>query len=76
MRGNLRSPFGDVEIKWRNLRGLLLALQDFSVKWIRAMPEHYHCWEPCKNGVISSIRIHQGERDVAKADFPSVSFSM
>jgi hypothetical protein len=49
---------------------LLLALQDFSVKWIRAMPEHYHCWEPYENGVISSIRIHQGERDAAKADFP------
>lgn len=25
--------------------------------------------------MISSIRIHEGERDVAKADFPSASFS-
>jgi hypothetical protein len=32
----------DIEIKWRNRRGFL-ALQDFSVKWIRAVPEHYHC---------------------------------
>jgi hypothetical protein len=32
----------DVEIQGRNLRALLLALQDFAVKWIRAMPERYH----------------------------------
>jgi hypothetical protein len=48
----------DVEIKGRNLRALLLALQDFSVKWIRAMPERYHVLEPGENGVVSSIRIH------------------
>jgi hypothetical protein len=49
----------DVEIKGRNLRALLLALQDFSVKWIRAMPERYHALEPGENGVISNIRIHE-----------------
>jgi hypothetical protein len=48
----------DIEIQGRNLRGLLLALQDFSVKWIRAMPERYHVLEPGENGVVSSIRIH------------------
>jgi hypothetical protein len=49
----------DVEIQGRNLRALLLALQDFSVKWIRAMPERYHVLEPSENGVVSSIRIHE-----------------
>lgn len=49
----------DVEIKGRNLRTLVLALQDFAVKWIRAMPQRYHSLEPGENGVISSIRIHE-----------------
>jgi hypothetical protein len=49
----------DVEIKGCNLRTLLLALQDFAVKWIRAMPERYHALEPGDNGLISSIRIHE-----------------
>ena len=49
----------DVEIKGRNLRALLLALQDFSVKWIRAMPERYHVLESGENGVVSSICIRE-----------------
>ena len=49
----------DVELQGRNLRSLLLALQDFAVKWIRAMPERYHALEPGENGVVSSIRIHE-----------------
>jgi hypothetical protein len=49
----------DVEIQGRNLRSLLLALQDFAVKWIRALPERYHALEQGENGVISSIRIHE-----------------
>jgi len=49
----------DVEIKGRNLRMLLLALQDFSVKWIRAMPERYHALESGENGVVSSIGIRE-----------------
>jgi hypothetical protein len=48
----------DVEIKGRNLRSLLLALQDFAVKWIRPMPERYHGLESGENGVVWSIRIH------------------
>jgi hypothetical protein len=47
----------DVEIEGRNLRALLLAIQDFAVKWIRAIPERYHALEPDENGVVSSIRI-------------------
>jgi len=49
----------DVEIKGRNLRVLLLALQDFAVQWIRARPERYHALETGENGVVSSIRIRE-----------------
>jgi hypothetical protein len=49
----------DVELQGRNLRTLLLALQDFAVKWVRPMPERYHALEPGENGVVSSIRVHE-----------------
>jgi hypothetical protein len=49
----------DIEIKGRNLRALLLALQDFAVKWIRPIPERYQALEPGENGVVSSIHIHE-----------------
>lgn len=49
----------DVEIGGRNLRALLLALQEFSVKWIRAMPNRYQSLEPDENGVVSRIHIHE-----------------
>src|SRR6266478_1128362 len=47
----------DVEIEGRDLRVLLLAIQDFAVKWVRVMPERYHHLEAGENGVISRIRI-------------------
>lgn len=47
----------DVEIAGRNLRALLLALQDFTVKWLRSMPERYVQLGAGENGVITSIRI-------------------
>jgi hypothetical protein len=49
----------DVEIKGRNLRTLLLAVQDFAVKWIRAMPERYHALEAGEHGIVSSIGIRE-----------------
>jgi hypothetical protein len=49
----------DVEIRGRNLRPLLLALQDFAVKWLRAIPERYHRLAGDKSGVIASIRIEE-----------------
>ena len=49
----------DVELQGRNLRSLLLALQDFAVKWIRAMPERYQALESAENGVVSGIRIRE-----------------
>jgi hypothetical protein len=51
----------DVEIAGRNLRALLLALQDFAVKWLRAIPERYARLEGGENGVITSIRIEAAE---------------
>ena len=48
----------DVEIEGRNLRALLLAVQDFAVKWVRVMAERYHQLEAGENGIVSSIRIH------------------
>jgi hypothetical protein len=51
----------DVEIRGRNLRPLLLALQDFAVKWLRAIPERYHRLVADKGGVITSIRIEEAE---------------
>ena len=49
----------DVEIEGHNLRALLLAIQDFAVKWVRVMPERYHQLENGENGVVSRIRIHE-----------------
>jgi len=49
----------DVEIEGRNLRALLLALQDFAVKWVRVMPERYHQLEAGENGVVSRIRVQE-----------------
>jgi hypothetical protein len=49
----------DVEISGSNLRPLLLAVQDFAVKWIRTIPERYHHLAIDKNGIIASIRIEE-----------------
>ena len=49
----------DVELQGRNLRTLLLALQDFAVKWVRLMPERYHQLEAGENGVVSRICIQE-----------------
>ena len=49
----------DVELQGRNLRTLLLALQDFAVKWVRSMPGRYHGLEHPENGAVSSIRIRE-----------------
>jgi hypothetical protein len=51
----------DVEIAGRNLRALLLALQDFAVKWLRPIPERYARLETSENGVITSIRIEEAK---------------
>ena len=49
----------DVELQGRNLRTLLLALQDFAVKWLRTMPERYQGLDTPDNGVITAIQIDE-----------------
>lgn len=49
----------DVEIVGHNLRALVLALQDFAVKWIRPIPQRYVSLETEEAGVITSIRIEE-----------------
>lgn len=49
----------DVEITGRNLRALLLALQDFAVKWLRAVPQRYEALAHNEDGVITGIRIEE-----------------
>jgi hypothetical protein len=58
----LRMTFAshDIEIAGRNLRELLLALQEFAVKWMRPAAERYHELAG-QGGTISAIRITQAE---------------
>lgn len=49
----------NVELQGRNLRTLLLALQDFAVKWLRTMPERYEGLETGDGGVITGIQIEE-----------------
>jgi hypothetical protein len=49
----------NVELQGRNLRMLLLALQDFAVKWLRTMPERYTDLETGDSGVITGIQIEE-----------------
>ncbi|HEU0273191.1 MAG TPA: hypothetical protein VFQ83_01530 [Candidatus Udaeobacter sp.] len=45
----------------RNLRTLLLALQDFAVKWVRSMPERYHTLAAANNGLITEILVEDAK---------------
>jgi hypothetical protein len=49
----------DVKLQGRNLRTLLLALQDFAVKWLRTMPERYEGLETGDGSVITGIQIEE-----------------
>lgn len=51
----------DVEITGRNLCSLLAALQDFAVKWLRAIPQRYHGLEPNADGAISRIHVEEAK---------------
>jgi hypothetical protein len=51
----------DVEIAGRNLRALLLALQDFAVKWLRAIPQRYDALGNSDDTVITRIRIEEAK---------------
>lgn len=47
----------EVEITGRNLRDLLLALQDFSVKWVRTTPERFAMLAGGELSLVTGIRI-------------------
>ena len=47
----------EVQIEGHNLRDLLLGIQDFAIKWIRAIPVRYQSLVPSRDGVIVSVRI-------------------
>jgi hypothetical protein len=47
----------DVEITGSNLGDLFHALQDFAVKWVRAMPARYQPLGEGDDGLISSVRV-------------------
>lgn len=49
----------NVELRGRNLRALLLALQDFAVKWIRVMPPRYQGLETGDACLITESRIEE-----------------
>lgn len=51
----------DVEITGRNLRALLLAVQDFAVKWLRAIPQRYEALGTSDDGLITRIRIEEAK---------------
>lgn len=51
----------DVEITGRNLRGLLSALQEFAVKWLRSVPQRYHGLETADDGMISRIHVEEAK---------------
>jgi hypothetical protein len=56
---DLKFSFHDDEIEGNNLRALLLALQDFAVKWVRITPERYQRLEAAENTLVSSIRVQE-----------------
>ena len=48
----------DVEVTGQNLRELLVALQEFSVKWVRAVPDRYQLTiASTGQGILSNIRV-------------------
>jgi hypothetical protein len=49
----------EVQLGGRNLREMLHALQDFSVKWVRLVPERYQSTIGIESGIVTSIRIKE-----------------
>ena len=50
----------EVQVEGHNLRDLVLGIQDFAIKWLRAAPEKYRS-VVSGDGVISGIRITASE---------------
>ena len=51
----------EVEITGHNLRDLLVALQDYAVKWLRTTPTRYQTLVDRDSGTVSAIRITTAE---------------
>jgi hypothetical protein len=51
----------EVQIEGRNLRELVLGIQDFAIKWLRAVPERYQAIASGRNEIIVSIRVAASE---------------
>ena len=51
----------ELDVEGRGLRELLLGLQDFAVKWLRAAPDRYHTLPVSAEGIITGIRITVAE---------------
>jgi hypothetical protein len=47
----------DIEITGRNLREILVSIQEFGVKWLRTIPERYQSVTTAQSGLIFHIRI-------------------
>jgi hypothetical protein len=47
----------DIEITGRNLRDILVSIQEFGVKWLRTVPERYGPVITAQSGLIFQIRI-------------------
>ena len=47
----------DVEVTGRNLRELLVALQEFSVKWLRVVPDRYEGVAVAESATITKVRL-------------------
>ena len=47
----------EVQIEGQALRDLVLGIQDFAIKWLRAMPEKYVAVMAVREGVITRIRV-------------------
>ena len=49
----------ELELGGRNLREMFHALQDFSVKWVRPIPERYQSTMGSESGIVTNIRIKE-----------------
>ena len=47
----------DVEITGRNLQELLVGIQEFSVKWLRAVPDRYEGIWATESATIAKVRL-------------------
>ena len=47
----------EIQIEGHNLRDLVLGIQDFAIKWLRAVPEKYHSLAASRDAVIVTVLV-------------------